>query len=115
LENLVDCKQASQITWGLVVVFIGLVMLAGQLDFGWNFGRLWPVIFLFIGVGKFLTPDPESRGSGLWFLFLGGLFLLHTFRVFTLSHSWPLFIVVAGLAMIFRRDRTKAHGGQVQP
>ena len=108
-----ECKQASQITWGLVVVFIGLVMLAGQLDLGWNFGRLWPVIFLVIGGSKFLTSDAESRGSGLWFLFLGGLFLLHTFKVFTLSHSWPLFIVVAGLSMIFRRDRTPSPGPQV--
>jgi hypothetical protein len=29
-------------TMGLVVVAVGLIMLAGQLDWDWNFGRLWP-------------------------------------------------------------------------
>lgn len=102
-------------TWGLVVVSLGLIMLAGQLDWGWSVGRLWPVIFLVIGASKFLTPDRESWGSGVWFLFLGGIFLLHSFRIFTLNHSWPLFIVMAGLSMIFRPERRTPTNGQVQP
>lgn len=107
-------KQASHMTMGLVVVAVGLIMLAGQLDWNWNFGRLWPAIFIVIGAGKFLSSDEDSVPSGIMFLFLGGIFLMHTFRIFTLSHSWPLFIVMGGLSMIIGRGRCKSKGGQVQ-
>ena len=107
-------KKASHMTMGLVVVAIGLIMLAGQLDWDWNFGRLWPVILIVVGVGKFLSSDEDSVPSGFTFLFLGGIFLMHTFRIFTLSHSWPLFIVMGGLSMIIGRGRCKSKGGQVQ-
>ena len=100
-------------TMGLVIVAVGLIMLAGQLDWNWNFGRLWPVIFVVIGLGKFLRRDEDSFASGVFFLFLGGIFLMHTFRILTLSHSWPLFIVMAGLSMILPRRRCKSKGDQV--
>lgn len=106
-------KQASHMTMGLVVVAVGLIMLAGQLDWNWNLGRLWPVILIVIGVGKFLSRAEDSLSSGITFLFLGGIFLMHTFRIFTLGHSWPLFIVMAGLSMILPRHRSKSNGGQV--
>jgi len=109
----VKSKQASHMTMGLVVVAVGLIMLAGQLDWDWNFGRLWPVILIVIGVGKFLSSDEDSVPSGITFLFLGGIFLMHTFRIFTLSHSWPLFIVMGGLSMIIGRGRCKSKNGQV--
>ena len=73
-----DQKQASQVTTGLVVVAIGLMLLAGQFDSSWalDFGRMWPLIFVVLGVGKLLSRD--GRGSGLWFLFLAAIFLMHT-------------------------------------
>jgi hypothetical protein len=53
----------------------------------------------------------EGRaGGGYWLLFLGGVFLLHTYRVLTLEQSWPLFIVMAGLSVIFGQDRQGARG-----
>ena len=106
-------KQASHMTMGLVVVAVGLIMLAGQLDWGWNFGRLWPVILIVVGVGKFLSNAEDAVASGVTFVFLGGIFLMHTFRIFTLGHSWPLFIVMAGLSMLLPKGRCKSNGGQV--
>ncbi len=96
-----ESKQASQATTGLVVVAIGLMMLAGQFDstWAWDFGRMWPIIFVVIGSGKLLSS--ETRSSGLWFLALGGIFFLHTYRVLPLGRSWPLFIVLAGISMMF--------------
>ena len=105
-----DSKQASQVTTGLVVVAIGLMMLAGQFDstWAWDFGRLWPLIFVVIGAGRLLSS--ESRGSGAWFLFLGGIFLMHTYRIMSLGRSWPLFIVLAGLSIMFPKSRGCADG-----
>ncbi len=106
-------NQASHMTMGLVVVAVGLIMLAGQLDWGWNFGRLWPVILIVVGVGKFLSSSEDAVASGITFLFLGGIFIMHTFRIFTLGDSWPLFIVMAGLSMLLPKGRSKSNGGQV--
>ena len=103
-----DSKQASQVTTGLIVVAIGLMMLAGQFDTGWSvdFHRLWPLIFIVIGAGKLLSS--ESRGSAAWFLFLGGIFLMHTYRIMSLGKSWPLFVVVAGLSIMFPKSRRRS-------
>ena len=42
------------------------------------------------------------RGS-IWVVLVGVLFLLDTFDILSWSHSWPLFIIAAGLIAIFRR------------
>jgi lia operon protein LiaF len=102
-----DEKQASQMTTGLVVVLVGLVLLAGQFRVGLDLSRLWPLILIVLGVGRFLSTDKNGRrGNGGWLLFLGGLFLLHTFHIWTIRQSWPLLVVAGGVAMMFKRDRT---------
>jgi hypothetical protein len=96
-----DTRQASQLTTGILIVAIGLLLLAGQLDIGWHFGRLWPVIFIVLGFGRYASTEKDGRrGSGGWFLFLGVLFLLHTFEILMLNDSWPLFIVAAGVSIM---------------
>jgi len=101
-----DSKQASQITTALVVVAVGLILLAGQFDTGWalDFGRLWPLIFVVFAIGKFLTRD--WRGVVI-FGFLSFIFLMHTHRVLTLHHSWPLFIVMGGVCLMFPQQRRR--------
>lgn len=97
-----DNKQVSQLTSGALVVLIGLLLLAGQLDSAWHFHKLWPLIFVVLGVSKFLaTTEGGERGSGLFFLFLGAIFLMHTYRILRLNDSWPLFVVAAGIGLMF--------------
>ena len=57
-----DHQQTKQLTLGLIVVAIGLMLFARQLDLGWSFhvSRLWPGIFLVLAVG--LT----AWGALLW-------------------------------------------------
>jgi LiaF transmembrane domain len=112
----VDSKQASQFTAGLLIVTVGVVLLFSQMGsgWGWNFGRLWPLVFIALAAGQVANRERENWGNAVWFLFLGGIFLMHTFRVLSLGHSWPLFIVFGGLALIFgkegrrRRDRVQS-------
>ena len=42
------------------------------------------------------------RGS-IWVILVGVLFLLDSFEILSWSHSWPLFIIVAGLMAVFQR------------
>ena len=109
-----DSKRASHFVGGLIVLLVGLIMLAGNLDWSLNMSRLWPMIFVVLAIGKLVGGGEDSRGGAVFFLFLATIFLLHTFRIFTLNHSWPLFIVMAGLGMMFGRGAECAKDGQVR-
>ena len=109
-----DRKQRSQMTTGLVLIALGLIFLAQRLTLlpHFDFHRLWPVFLVVLGLAKFLTPSEEGRwGGGAWLMFLGLLFLLHTYQIFRLSDSWPLFIVASGLSILF--GRSSVQGGAV--
>jgi hypothetical protein len=111
-------REARHYTVGVLLIVLGLLMLGDELrvafaPFGLSLsvGRLWPIILIVLGLGRFLSARAEGRpGGGYWLLFLGGVFLLHTYRVLTLEQSWPLFIVMAGLSVIFGQDRQGARG-----
>jgi hypothetical protein len=106
----VDNKQVSQVTTGTIIILVGLILLSGQYRGGLDFGRLWPLVFIVLGVTSYLRiGDDGRRGNGGWFLFLGALFLLNNYTAFRIRDSWPLFIVAAGVATVFGRkdDRAK--------
>ena len=110
---------------GLLLILIGLIFLAQGHDwlFGWHlsFSRLWPLLLIVMGLARMSIAHgatveargaglaerqrrrSHSMGSGVWLIFLGALFLLHTNDIFPLSQSWPLFIVWAGLMVLFNR------------
>jgi hypothetical protein len=111
----VDNRQASQLTTGVLVIAIGVLLLAGQLDAGWHFGRLWPVILIVVGLGRYLsTGEDGRRGSGFWFLLVGGIFLLNNYRVLMLHDSWPIFIIAAGVLMIVGRKNDRWRGASAK-
>ena len=96
-------NQASQVAAGVLLVGLGLVFLSQQLGLihGLDISLLWPLILIVIGAGKFFGPRALGQPrSGGWLLFLGGLFLMHTFRILTLERSWPLFIVAGGVSIM---------------
>lgn len=104
LEVSVERKQASQVTTGALVVAVGLILLGNQLHWGWawDFGRLWPIVFFVLGIGRLVSASEDGRwGSAFWFLFLGTIFMLHTYRVLRLHDSWPLFVVAGGVSLLF--------------
>jgi hypothetical protein len=95
-------ESIGRLFTGLVIVLLGAIFLAdnlGFVDVG-SIGRFWPAILILLGIGSIVRPG--HRRGGAWLLFLGVLFFLHTFDVFRLRDSWPLFIVAAGVGMIWR-------------
>lgn len=105
-----DRKQRSQAMTGILMITIGLIFLAERLDLepGLDLSRLWPVFPIVFGVGRVITADEEDRRrhgrfAGLWFVFVGVLFLLHNYGVMTIAQSWPLFIVAGGVSILLGR------------
>jgi hypothetical protein len=97
---MVDSKRASSVTLGLILVVIGAILFGDQIDLhpSWGMRRLWPLILVAVGAGNLLIR--EHRGFGVWMFLIGGLLLLHTYRVLFIRESWPLFVVALGLSLV---------------
>lgn len=107
--------RGSQIAPGLMFIAAGLVILAAKQHliapgYVW---RLWPVMLLVLGFGRFMAKTDDGKHlGGLTTILVGIIFLLHTFDVFTIDRSWPLFLVVVGVSLMvssaFRNRQTGA-------
>jgi hypothetical protein len=93
-------KQSSQVTMGVVLVAVGLILLGDQLGLSvtWNIGRLWPLVLIVLGAARVASPH-QSGASGYMLFLIGVIFLLHTFDYMTLDQS---------LSILFGRRNTCA-------
>jgi hypothetical protein len=101
-------EGGGSIVAGAILIVVGLIFLGGRIDlpFGWSLGRLWPVILLTLGAIALIRPGEQgSRGSGVWLLFVGGIFLLNNYGVVSIRDSWPLFIVAGGVSIVAKALR----------
>ena len=115
-------KSVKHVIWGLMLIGLGVALLARQMHLSWapDLARLWPLVFYAMGAAHLSSPRASVMAQGIWFLFLGTIFLLHTYEVLRLRDSWPLFIVAAGAALLMgqlacqlgfgRRSRTDQPG-----
>jgi hypothetical protein len=97
---------------GLLLIGIGLVFLASNLGSmpDINIARLWPLALVIIGAARLVSSDPDERWGGLSLILIAGIFLAHNYWVMRIHDSWPLFIVVAGLSVMFGSRSRKVEG-----
>src|SRR5262245_34163132 len=125
-------RRTSQAITGLLLVVLGGLFLIDRMadQWGWelSFGRLWPVLLIIAGLAvAFSHQDSEIKvttapdgtvlrdqhvsgrryGDGLFLMLVGVLLLAHMNHWMSMRQSWPLFIVAAGLSMIFGRGRRR--------
>lgn len=92
---------------GVLLVLVGLVLLFGNFHY-WMIGsvwHLWPIIFLVIGIGKLIdAQEAWEYRKAVWFLFLGGWFLISELHLwgFSYSNSWPLLLIGVGINMLWK-------------
>ena len=98
---------------GLVIVLIGLFFLFDNLGFGidlpgWIF--TWPMIFVIIGL---INVFNGNLRAAFIFISIGALFYLQVFDIIDIRTYWPVFLIIVGLALIFRnRDRRNAESNE---
>jgi hypothetical protein len=100
--------RRKDLVTGVLLIAIGLMFLASNLGTmpEINVARMWPMILVIIGIGKILAPGEDSRWDGVSLILIAAIFLAHNYRVMRIHDSWPLFIVVAGLTVMFgHRER----------
>ena len=111
-------------TGAIWLIGLGCVFLVANMSMfhGFPMHRLIPFLLIGIGVWVFVhkmtdtgsslsddgTPGYQQRifyalRGSVWVILVGLLFLLDSFDILSWDHSWPLFIIVAGLMAIFRR------------
>jgi hypothetical protein len=98
--------HAGRIIFGLFIAWIGTLFFLDQM--GWvdlgAWWRFWPVFLIILGAIRLLSPPRRSVFGAFFLIALGAFFLLNEFHVvgFEWKYVWPGFLVVGGLAMVFR-------------
>lgn len=101
--------RRSQLVPGILLMLVGAWLLASNLGLELPFS-LWnfvPVLFIAVGVVGLCVPNRHiSRARGAWMLGVGIYLACGIFNLLGLSWgtAWPIFIIGAGLSVIFRRD-----------
>jgi predicted membrane protein len=102
----------STLVSGLIVAGIGVVLLLDRLgiidsNFLW---RLWPLIFVAIGVGRFVESHaPKDQIWGGFLISIGGLLTLHELGYirFGIGELWPLFLIAAGVLLAWHSNEIR--------
>ncbi len=97
-------SRNSGIAMGSVLVLLGIALILmniGVIEHVhlWHF---WPLILVFIGLGKFFGHETgREKGSGIGLILLGAWFQMVTLNAFGLTYgnSWPVLLIIWGLSL----------------
>src|SRR5688500_17757139 len=96
-------RKVGQVIAGSALVALGVLFLGDRIDVweGWSFWRLGPIILLIIGFGQVIAPRRRADAKWGWVLMAGaGVLLMDTMSALPLRQSWPLFVVINGVAVL---------------
>jgi len=96
----VDESGPAQMMIGLMLMAVGIFLALGRfglVDVPGTWPRIWPVVFIGLGVGKLMTPRSDGRRHGVGLLLFGTWLLLNELHIWRARDSWPLFLVALGI------------------
>ncbi len=114
MANRSNRHSVFRIILALVFVVFGLVALGNNLGW-WNIDDLflewWPMILVLIGLVTIFAPG-GSWGGGIFLIFLGIIFLLHSHGIYDISDLlWPALLMMVGIIIWPRKNRSSAEHG----
>ena len=108
MEKKVTQHNLFRIILALVFICFGIVALGNNIGW-WNIDDLflewWPLILVLLG---FITIFAQggSFGGGVFMIFLGVLFLLHTHNIYDISDLiWPAMLILVGVIVWPRKKQ----------
>ena len=129
-----DLARGNRFPVGAILLIVfGILFFFGSSGWFHGFPVQRVIPFLLIGVGVWIfvskmtntglgmgadgSPGYRLRlvralRSAIWVTLVGVLFFLDTFNILSWNHSWPLFIIVAGLIAILDRSAANAAASQ---
>jgi FtsH-binding integral membrane protein len=90
---------------GAALVALGIMFLLDRMLIvpGWVLSAWFPLFLIVFGVARILWPSrPGRQVGGMWIALVGGLLLLEHLDIVELRESWPAFVILAGLILVFR-------------
>jgi hypothetical protein len=97
--------NAGRVLLGSAIMMLGTLFLMDRLDLleTETLSVYWPVILIGFGMTRIVWPPRHGAEiGGLWIALVGGLLLLDRLGIAALAESWPVFLIVAGLMVVFR-------------
>lgn len=100
-------KKVTAAVFGVMLIGIGVLFLLDNFEI-YDAGQLrdyWPVLLIGLGLPSLIAPkDARDAPWGVVTLAAGTFFLLRNLDVidWRLRDIWPLFLVLAGVALIIR-------------
>jgi len=91
---------------GIILVILGVIFLISKIgghEIGDFVGTWWPLVLIFIGVQKLMSPGQSRLGSGLILLIIGIFLQLIALDFLTwrqLNFIWPVILILLGLKLI---------------
>jgi len=97
---------------GIIVLFVGLVLLLDQLGFGEasKIFLFWPLILIYFGVQKLVSSSSMvGRFWGGFLALLGISFQLEALGLTGIRFGtiWPVFLICAGVLLVLRRYESR--------
>ena len=100
-------SNAGTLVGGAVLIAFGLLVLAGQVFRGFNWGFLWPFIIIAIGAVFFVAMfagGKQTSGFAIPGSIVGGIGLMLLFQNITnhwesMSYFWTLIIIFVGVGI----------------
>ena len=106
-EEILKRHRNGKKLGGLVIVIVGAILLSRQLGFVFPDWLLsWPMFLIVLGI--YIGAKHQFRKPGWIVLCLvGGVFMMDRYieDIHIMEYFWPVFIIGAGLYMIFGRDK----------
>jgi hypothetical protein len=95
--------EGGRLPLGLILLAIGSIFTAERLGYielqqVWRF---WPLFFVVMAIKHLVRWSADSIRGAFAFLFMAAIFFMNNFGVVSLQYSWPLFIVLAGIMIVW--------------
>jgi hypothetical protein len=113
--------KAGCIAFGVTVTAVGLLMFLNRLDLirPHDLTFYWPGLLVVFGLTRIVWPPrPGGEVTGMWIALVGGLLMLDRTGMAPIEESWPVFLIVAGLTVVFKAvgwlpdSRQMSYGGR---